>query len=79
MAQSVERFTRNEKVAGSIPACGSRRTIIVLLFSFIVSSSCVFCLQYCNRYKLRFIICYLEAFVFFHLTKWCFMYIDKFF
>ena len=24
IAQSVERFTRNEKVAGSIPACGSR-------------------------------------------------------
>ena len=24
LAQSVERFTRNEKVAGSIPACGSR-------------------------------------------------------
>ena len=25
LAQSVERFTRNEKVAGSIPACGSRQ------------------------------------------------------
>lgn len=39
IAQSVERFTRNEKVAGSIPACGSQEDrFSVLLFLFYPTS-----------------------------------------